>query len=392
MTDPLDAATFFFDRFGPGPEPRVISVPGRVNLIGEHIDYHHLPVLPMAIGQHVEIAFRPRGDRRVRAVSAGSYGAREFDWTPQLEPGAAGDWANYLKAAAQAVGDRWELHCGVDAAVVSNLPPGAGLASSSALFTAFALALLAANGVSAGFEQLMEVLPEGEYFVGTRGGGMDHAAVLASRPGSALLVSFSPLEVTHVPVPAGLGVPGSAQPHHGGKVGRAARGIQLTPARRCAGARTAKVCRATGRPSAARPGTSCEKMAGERLEGQQRGSFLHVTGEALRVREAVNALRDGDAEAFGQLLDASHASLRDLLRVSTPALEELVAAAREAGALGARLTGAGFGGCVVILCRAAGREQVRAELVRRYYSPSPRIRPPKPPASRSSPRRERCTT
>ena len=91
--------------------------------------------------------------------------------------------------------------------------------------------------------------------------------------------------------------------------------------------------------------------------------FLHVVGEAFRVRDAVAALQNGDAESFGQALNDSHESLRDLLRVSCPALDDLVAAARDSGAFGARLTGAGFGGCAVIFCNAADLERVREGLV-----------------------------
>src|ERR1700761_8090782 len=88
--------------FGPGAPPSLVSVPGRVNLIGEHIDYHDLPVLPMAIQRRVRIAFRPRADAMVRAISSGVYGEREFALASHLEPAPIGDWANYLKAAAQA--------------------------------------------------------------------------------------------------------------------------------------------------------------------------------------------------------------------------------------------------------------------------------------------------
>ena len=89
----------------------------------------------------------------------------------------------------------------MDAEIASNLPPAAGLSSSSALIVAFALCLLAANGIEAGFEDLMAILPEGEHFVGTRGGGMDHAAILASRAGCASLIEFAPLGVRHIAVP-----------------------------------------------------------------------------------------------------------------------------------------------------------------------------------------------
>src|SRR5690242_5418273 len=151
--------------------PPPISAPGRVNLIGEHVDYHNLPVLPMAIQRRIQVSYGRRNDRLIRAASQ-DFGYREFEWAAHIEPGPAGDWENYVKAAAQAVTGKWGIRCGIDAEVVTDLPPAAGLSSSSALLTAFTLALLEANRIHASFEELMEVLPEGEYFIGTRGGGM----------------------------------------------------------------------------------------------------------------------------------------------------------------------------------------------------------------------------
>jgi hypothetical protein len=175
-------------------EARPVWAPGRVNLIGELIDFHNLAVLPMALRQGIRVKYRPRADHLIRVSSAG-FGAREFEWTSELDRVAAGDWENYLRAAAQAVAGRWGVGPGVNAEIESDLPPAAGLSSSSALIVAFTLCLLGARGLEAGFEELMEVLPEGEHFVGTRGGGMDHAASLASRAGFASLVSFQPAAV-----------------------------------------------------------------------------------------------------------------------------------------------------------------------------------------------------
>jgi len=361
-----DPAALLTERFGAGLPPSIVSVPGRVNLIGEHVDYHGLPVLPMAIQRRVRIAFRPRDDRRIRAVSA-PYGEREFEWLKHLEPSASGDWENYIKAAAQAVGMRWSPARGIDAAVGSDLPPAAGLSSSSAVLTGFTLALLQANGVHASFEELMEVLPEGEYFVGTRGGAMDHAAVLGSRSGCALLVHFTPLSACPVPIPkdwAFLVAHSLTTAEKSGEV-RAEYN-----ARRTAGSRALE---RLGFPSyaAAITGSTFDRLktlAAERLEGAEFRSFLHVAGEALRTTEGVAALRNADASAFGRVLNESHDSLRDLLRVSSPALDALVEAAREAGAIGARLTGAGFGGCAIVFCYASDRERIASELVERYYS------------------------
>jgi len=115
-------------------------------------------VLPIAIHRRIRVAFRARSDHRIRVVGAAEYGRREFQWTPQLAPTTAGDWENYLRAAAEAVGRKWGAGAGLDAAVVSDLPPAAGLSSSSALIVAFTLALLRANHHQASFEELMEIL------------------------------------------------------------------------------------------------------------------------------------------------------------------------------------------------------------------------------------------
>jgi galactokinase len=356
----IDSSGLLERHFGRGKAAGVVWTPGRVNLIGEHIDYHRLPVLPMAIERRVSIAYRLRSDSRIRAVSA-EFGLREFDWTDHLEPGPAGDWENYLKAAAAAVHRRWGVHHGVDAAITSDLPAAAGLSSSSALLTGFVLALLKANAIHASFEELMEVLPEGEHFVGTRGGGMDHAAALASRAGCAVLVGFAPLSVEPVPIPEKW----AFLVAHSLTTAKKSNELRAEyNARRLAGSRALEML---GFDSYADVIGQAPILAA-RLSGLERDCFLHVTQETRRVGKAVAALRAGDAEEFGALLNASHDSLRNLLKVSTLALDELVDAARRAGALGARLTGAGFGGCAVVFCRRSDRERIRAELIDRYYS------------------------
>src|SRR5579875_1220302 len=112
------------------PQLERVFVPGRVNLIGEHIDYHGLPVLPMAIQRGISIAFRPRAGSTVRVTSSLQPDARQFVLSSSLEPGESGDWGNYLKAAARAVAARWNITCGIDATVKSDLPSAAGLSSS----------------------------------------------------------------------------------------------------------------------------------------------------------------------------------------------------------------------------------------------------------------------
>ena len=302
---------------------QVVSAPGRVNLIGEHIDYHGLPVLPMALRRTIRVAFRPRRDRLIRASSAG-FGTREFEWTRDLQPVVRGDWENYLRAAARLV----EPGAGVDAEITSDLPAAAGLSSSSALIVAFTLCLLRANRRELSFEQLMQLLPDGEHFVGTRGGGMDHAASLASKAGCATLIEFQPLTVRHIPIPDDWAF----------LVGHSLQ-------------------------TAEKSGAAREEYNARRRAGVNQ----HTISEAARVQDAVAAMRRDDPATFGRLLLESHASLRDYLKVSTPALDALVEAAMQSGALGARLTGAGFGGCAVALCRRRDIEAVREGIIARFY-------------------------
>jgi len=378
MPGPDSALHLLTTRFGPGAPASLVSVPGRVNLIGEHIDYHDLPVLPMGIQRRIWIAFRVRNDSLIRAISSGPYGEREFVLSVQTEPSVSGDWVNYLKAAVQAVTSRWTLSRGIDAAITSNLPPAAGLSSSSALLVAFTLALLNANELSPSFEQLMEVLPEGEQYVGTRGGGMDHAAVLACREGCALLVNFTPLEISSIPIPSDWCFVIAHSLTTAEKSGAMRSEYN---SRRTAGSNALKQLGFSSYRSAieTHPHDKLTALATQtergKLSDNEMQCFLHVVTEYHRVEKAVAALRDADASTFGQLLSASHASLRDDLRVSSPALDLLVDIAHRSGALGARLTGAGFGGCVVILCKACDCDRIRAELVTHYYSHRPNFDP-----------------
>ncbi len=360
------AVQLLIERYGDGAAPEELKVPGRVNLIGEHIDYHNLAVLPMAVPRAIRIAFRPAA-KRVRAVSADGYGEIDLAIDTPLVPGPPGDWENYVKAAVRAVQGRWKLVRGIDAAVVSDLPPAAGLSSSSALLTGFTLALLRANEIAASFEDLMEVLPEGEHFVGTRGGGMDHAAVLASRAGCALLVGFAPATATPIPVPIGwewLVAHSLVTAEKSGAV------REEYNARRTAGTAGLRRLGFDSFPAALASGSIDGLCASARLalHGEELLCFLHVVTEAMRVQDAVAALRSGDLPGFGRLLDASHTSMRDQLKISCPELDTLAEAARDAGAAGARLTGAGFGGFAVILCREGERVLVRERLINGHYA------------------------
>jgi galactokinase len=343
-----------------------VRVPGRINLIGEHIDYHGLSVLPMAIHRSVRVTYRRRPDRLIQTRSAGPWGARAFQWDENLTPVASGDWENYLRAAAQTVTGRWGIGTGLDAEINSDLPPAAGLSSSSALYVAVTLALLRVNGHTATFDELMDILPEGERFVGTRGGAMDHAAVLGSHAGNASWIGFDPLSVRHIPVPADWGF----------LVAHSLVTVEKSGAAR----EVYNACRRAGFTALAKLGLASYNQASpelpelDTLTPEERSSYLHVTTEGRRVSEAVAAMQAGDAAMFGRLLVESHASLRDRVHVSCPELDQLVEAAMEAGALGARLTGAGFGGCAVVLASKQDLSAVRRRLIARFYSHRPGFR------------------
>ena len=184
----------------------------------------------------------------------------------------------------------------------------------------------------------MEVLPDGEQFVGTRGGGMDHAASMGSRAGHASLIGFDPATIRHVPIPPDWAF---VVVNSGVRAEKSGAAREEYNARRNATLTARK-----------------KTASGERLTALEEESYGHVTGEAGRVALAVEAMERDEPAAFGRLMRQSHESLRDRLRVSIPALDGLVERAMEAGALGARLTGAGFGGCIVALARRRDLDRV----------------------------------
>ncbi|MFW6078208.1 MAG: galactokinase [Gemmatimonadota bacterium] len=376
----------FERRFGAdGPGLRV-RCPGRVNLIGEHIDYNGLPVLPMAIQRAVRMRLRPRDDRRVRVVDVEpAYGERTFEAGPEIEPYPSGDWGNYVKAAVREVARRYGERRGFDAAVASDLQPAAGLSSSSALVIASALGALAAAGRTVPRLELAAALAEGERYVGTRGGGMDQAICLAAREGAAARVEFAPLGVSHLPVPADWrfvvadsGVraekAGAARDAYNSRTRECGEALEaVRAALRAADGDGASLAADAGYPEllASRPLERLLGTADRVLAGALRRRFRHVVTEADRVDRASRALEDGDAEAFGRLMTASHRSLRDDYEVSTDELDELVerACGDEGGAYGARLIGAGFGGCVLALVPSERVGHVTAALRDGFYRP-----------------------
>lgn len=359
----------FESRFGSASEAREAWAPGRVNLIGEHTDYNLLPVFPMALQYGIRILFRPRADATVRlAATAAGCEDRTFEVQPEIAAYSAGDWGNYVKAAAQALVTRWGITRGMDAVVSGNLPMSAGLSSSSAMVVASALALLQSNGVVVDRNELAELMAGAEHYVGTRGGGMDQAICLGGKRGHAALIEFAPLKLTPVPVPANW---------------RFVIAHSMVEARKSAGAREHyNQCVADCRAAAQVMG-DYRKLVGEpseeevlargqaRLEERLFRRWRHQITEGRRVHRAAEAMRAGNAGEFGALMIASHSSMRDDYLISHPAVDRLVEIALDAGAIGARMTGAGFGGFVVALSDADHVEKLIRHIEAHFYSPRP---------------------
>lgn len=358
----------------------VARAPGRVNLIGEHIDYCGLPVFPMAIGRSTRVAFEPRADREIRLTNRDPrFAPSTFALSETVPRAPAGDWSNYARAACQALVPRFPDLRGVDALVESDLPIAAGLSSSSALVVASALAILHGNGVSLAPLELMDLLARGERYVGTAGGGMDQAIILGARTGCASRIDFQPLRLTPTAVPAGWRFIVAWSMVRAEKSGAALHAYNERP-RQSEEARRLVAARLRGggsRPEditysallAAAPVEQLLEMAETTLSRVLMRRFRHVITEATRVQQAQAAMGVEDLAVFGRLLDASHQSLRDDYEVSHPELDQLVELAREAGAAGARLTGAGFGGSIVALCTADRAPRVLGALRERFYAP-----------------------
>ncbi|MBI3786453.1 MAG: galactokinase [Deltaproteobacteria bacterium] len=398
-------------------EPQfLVRAPGRVNLLGEHTDYNGLPVLPMAIDRSVLIAGRMRRDPCLRLTNCDArFSPRQFELSDTIAPYADGDWGNYAKAAAQGLVLRAgkALERGADLLVEGNVPQGAGLSSSSAFVVAVALAVLAANKRHETPEVLAEILPSAERYVGTLSGGMDHAISLLARSGHALRIDFFPLRVRPVPLPANYAfvvchslVPaeksaaakqrynqrvlecrlacrlfevalGNALPRSLTTLGDLATlfpGRHLTefmayltpwlPDRPLGLAEVAALIN-TPVESLRR---ACQIPQGAPDAFAVLRRTRHVLSEAERVDQAERALRNGDDLSFGTLMDASHASCRDSYEISCTEIEDLVRVAKDGGALGTRLTGAGFGGCTVSLVARDRTDAFIAHLDRFFYA------------------------
>ncbi len=375
----VTSLSFFVQHFGPAEPKHLTRAPGRVNLIGEHTDYNGLPVFPMALQRSVTILFAERDDTTVRLANLDpQFPACSFELSDDIEPDAPGAWANYVKAAAQALCLRHGSLRGLDGVVSSDLPVAAGLSSSSALTVAAALSFLHRNDIHMEPLELMELVARGERYVGTEGGGMDQAICLGGRPNTALKIDFEPppLRLTPTTVPSDWRFVVAFSMVRAEKSGAARdtynlRGAECRDALRSMTERLPEAAGATRYADLMTlvPVKTLVAAAETVLEDPQRQRFRHVITEAERVEKAREAMVASDLEAFGRLMCESHESLRNDYEVSCESLDGLVDIAMSSGARGARLTGAGLGGSIVALCPAEQTAALVEALSREFYAP-----------------------
>jgi galactokinase len=365
----------FREHLGDPADALVVRAPGRVNLIGDHTDYNGLPVFPMAIQRDMAILFRPRADARVVLLNTvDQFTPREFTLAAEIPPEPQGDWGNYLKAAGQAmVGSFGDLK-GIEGVVNGDVPVASGLSSSSALVVACGLALAVANRLETTAAELSVLLARGERYVGAEIGGMDQAISLGGRRNTAFKIDFDPLRLAATPVPEGWRFVVAASLVEAPKSG-SAREVYNARTRECAEALVQVRDRAEVPPTVDSYVSLLHTLPlGEILAVAERSlpatllqRFRHTITEAVRVEDARAAMLRDDPVAFGGLMTSSHRSLRDDYEVSCAELDELVEICLDNGALGARLTGAGLGGCAVALCVEDAADSLLAALHRQYY-------------------------
>jgi galactokinase len=328
---------------------RTWRAPGRVNLIGDHTDYQDGFCLPMAIDRECRITVTPETTTGIRAQSEQLDGTAEVALDGSTDPATIEPrWARFVAGAVRAVRELGATRVpAVDLAVTSSVPAGSGLSSSSAFTVALTVTFADLAAVHADRVDLARAALAAEVAAtGVPGGLMDQMAALFATPGHALLLDCRTLHVDPISIPRAVGVVviHSGEPRVLADSAYAGR-------------------RASCEAAAARLGVpSLRDATLQQVRDDPRAR--HVVTENARVLEFAAALRAGDVGALGPLMLASHASLRDDFEVSTPTLDALVDACMEHGALGARLTGAGFGGCVVALVQRNHADDLLAKVSR----------------------------
>jgi galactokinase len=397
----------FTEHFGTHGEILIFRAPGRVNLIGEHTDYNHGFVLPTALDKDILLFLRPRPDPQIHLINAeANFAPFTFTISRDIPSAPPGDWSNYARGAAQALAQqRREAPSGFEGLIVSaepyGVPRGAGLSSSSALTVVVAVALAYLAGGQPPPAQFAQLCSDAEWYVGTRGGIMDQFAALLGQRDHALFLDCRPNasgNFTYEPIPLPtthrLLVVDSGVHHHN---------IRGEFNQRVAACRAGVALLRRDRPDITHlrdvqniTWSALEPLLPEVItpaELQQRGLPLidlpglpadaplrvqaccrHVWTENQRVLLAVDALRLNETAEIGRLLNEAHVSARDDYRISCPELEILVQLANEVdGVAGARLTGAGWGGCIIALVAAEAVSTVQDYIQARYHQATGRV-------------------
>jgi len=338
---PHAAIALFHKTFGTAPRAAA-SAPGRVNLMGEHTDYNGGPVLPIAIAARATAAVGPAEAGLLEAVSSQDRAVVRVRWQEHLPEG----WAAYVTGVLRELWAAEALPAGGGArvAVTSEVPAGAGLASSAALTVAAAKAISELAGAKLTGRQIAGVAFRAEQeHVGVRHGVMDQTIAALAKPGHALLLECASLEARQIPFRARLLLVDT-----GLRSDPDAGGLQVRRAECEAAVRRLKVELPELVWLASWPAEWLARLK-RALKDPVRARAVHVVGETARTRFGAQLLTQGKLKAFGGLMYESHESCRRLYACSTPELDTVVHAAKRAGALGARLTGGGWGGAAIVL-------------------------------------------
>jgi galactokinase len=352
-------AELFTRRFGARPAG-VWTAPGRVNLIGEHTDYNDGYVLPFAVPLRTAVAAVP-DHRRQWSVYSREAGETVVITPDDLTPGWVTGWAGYVAGVLWALREAGAPAPPARIAITSDVPLGAGLSSSAALECALLAAMVELGPLGVARESWPRLAQRAENgYVGVPCGLMDQAAATLSRPGHALFLDCRDGSARHIPLDlAGAGlallVVDTGAPHRHVSGGYAVLRAACESAARTLGVTALRDLDRAALPAA----LSClDPVTGRRVR--------HVVTENARVVDAVRLLRSGQVRAIGPLLTSSHASMRDDYGITVPEVDGAVDAMLAAGAYGARMTGGGFGGCVLGLVDARSVDATAAAVGRAF--------------------------
>ena len=342
----------FEQAFGPGGQVILGRAPGRVNLIGEHTDYNDGFVFPMALDFEIVLAGRARSDAQVKILAVDLQEQVEFSLTETIAFDDVKPWSNYVRGVLELLRRNGTTLPGMELAFAGNVPLGAGLSSSAALEVVTAIVVQRLTGFGMARPDLAKLCQKAENeFVGMQCGIMDQFISMMGERDHALFLDCRSLEYRHIPLD--LGAYRIVVCHSGVK--HALVDSEYNRRRQECETGVRILARHFPEVKALRD-ADIEQLEAYRdeLDPLVYRRCRHVISEDVRVLESIQALNDGDLVRFGQLMNASHDSLRDDYQVSCTEIDLLVDLARQLpGVLGARITGGGFGGCTVNLVAEA---------------------------------------